>query len=120
MGGLILARAYNIRRNTKQDFFKRIHDVNGCHHFQGAPDRDGYKHFQFEGKDWKAHRLAVVFDGRDPTGMVVMHKCDNPQCVNPAHLDIGTHRDNALDRHRKGRSRGNTFSTKKGVTKEML
>lgn len=115
-----MAKAYNIRRNTKETFFERITEVNGCHHFKGAPDRDGYKHFQFEGKNWKAHRLAVVFDGRDPKDMVVMHSCDNPCCVNPSHLLIGTHGDNMQDKVNKGRARGNTYSTSKGVTKEML
>ena len=116
-----MARAYNIRRNTKEDFFKRITKLpNGCWEFQGNADRDGYRFFQFEGKDWRAHRLSVVFDGRNPTGKQVCHTCDNTSCVNPEHLFIGTAKDNAIDKTIKGRNPGNKWSTKPGVKKENL
>ena len=51
-----------------------------------------------------AHRVAYALaNGEAPAGLVVMHACDNPLCVNPAHLSIGTHADNAQDCIRKGR-----------------
>lgn len=61
----------------------------------------------------KAHRLAwELANGRPvPAGLKVMHLCDNPACVNPAHLIIGTIRDNILDSIRKGRY--NTFGIRK-------
>jgi HNH endonuclease len=110
-----------MQKNTKNDFFTRIIvKDNGCHEFQSYADRDGYRFFQFEGKEWKAHRLAVVFDGRDPAGKVVMHHCDNPACVNPKHLSVATQQENNLDKILKGRAKGNIWPTRKGLTKEML
>lgn len=101
-------------KNTKQDFFARIiKQPNGCWLFNSHADKDGYRFFQFEGKDWRAHRLSVVFDGRDPTGKVVCHSCDNTSCVNPAHLFIGTQTDNNNDKVQKGRAKGNTDPNKK-------
>lgn len=51
----------------------------------------------------KASRVAVFLDGRDPSGWVVRHKCDNPPCVNPDHLLLGTYADNSRDALDRGR-----------------
>jgi hypothetical protein len=66
---------------------------------------DGYGAFQVESKrQISAHRYSYqLHHGEIPAGMVVMHSCDQPLCVNPSHLSIGTTADNARDAFRKGR-----------------
>lgn len=77
-------------------------------------DRDGYAILPggTSGVHIKAHRLAwALHNGADPAGMVVMHLCDNPPCVNPEHLMLGTKGDNRADcvgkdRHSHGENHG--------------
>ena len=61
-----------------------------------------------------AHRQAMIDAGYDVTGKVVMHLCDNPPCVNVEHLCLGTLAENTLDRHAKGRTRGNPWRDERG------
>lgn len=66
--------------------------------------RRGYGRISWRSKSWIAHRLAwVLVKGDIPEGMVICHACDNPPCVNPTHLFLGTVEDNIADRQRKGR-----------------
>jgi hypothetical protein len=78
-------------------------DDGMCLPWAGRRDEDGYGHF---GKSGSAHRLAWedANGQRIPPGLVVMHTCDNPPCINPAHLVLGAIADNNRDRHAKGRT----------------
>lgn len=66
---------------------------------------DGYGRGWVEGRHVRAHRWAwETVNGAIPTGLHVLHRCDNPPCVNISHLFLGTNADNIQDRSRKHRS----------------
>lgn len=77
----------------------------GCWIWVGARLPRGYGRFYYRGRVQYAHRVALrLLRGADvPDHLVVMHSCDNPSCVNPAHLAVGTQRDNMRDASNKGR-----------------
>lgn len=76
-----------------------------CWEWIGADDGHGYGVFRFGGRATKAYRVAwELAHGREiPKGMVVCHACDNPGCVRPDHLFLGTHGDNVRDMAAKDR-----------------
>lgn len=64
----------------------------------------GYGRIYKDGRNVTTHRASwELANGTIPAGLWVLHRCDNPPCVNPAHLFLGTNRDNIADRHAKGR-----------------
>ena len=102
-------------------FFMQI-DKKGtsCWMWTGTKSHNGYGVIGVNGKNIRAHRFSwSVFNNKDiPDGMVVMHSCDNPSCVNPEHLSIGTHYDNEADKVAKGRqARGESLSKAQGNQK---
>lgn len=77
---------------------------NGCWYWQGAISND-YGVFQYEGGRKQAHRVSyALFVGPVADGLVMRHKCDRRICVNPAHLEPGTHAENMQDMVDRGRS----------------
>lgn len=71
----------------------------------------GYGIRQYKGRLWKAHRAAWDETyGPIPEGMRVLHKCDNPPCINPEHLFLGTQGDNVIDMAAKGRHGKSTLT----------
>ena len=78
--------------------------TTGCLLWLNATNPDGYGNVMVDSVKWLAHRAAwTVHRGPIPSGMLVLHKCDTPQCLNPDHLFLGTSRDNVIDKVRKGR-----------------
>lgn len=92
-------------KNPEEAFISRsAHRETGCVEWTGSSDAKGYGQLRIGGKLIKAHRYAWSrANGPIPKGMVVLHKCDNPSCVNVDHLSAGTQLENVHDMDAKGR-----------------
>lgn len=96
--------------SAEERFWFQVKKSNGCWSWVAATDKDEYGIFRgaIAGTTYtKAHRFSYVLHTGEiiPDGMVVMHSCDNPRCVNPAHLSLGSTLDNMRDKIAKGRAR---------------
>ncbi len=82
-----------------------IKNKDDCWNWLGGKSSDGYGNFRFEGKIVGSHVVAYKLhhNVNDLKGLHVLHTCDNPSCVNPEHLFLGTASDNAIDKVSKGR-----------------
>lgn len=79
----------------------------GCLEWTGSRSKLGYGRIVIRGVEHYTHRKAWErVNGPIPDGLMVRHKCDNPPCMNVAHLELGTHADNMADMSERGRAKG--------------
>ena len=99
-----------MRLSMEQRFWAKVAKAGPNECWLWTAYRSAFGHGQFRvskvpNRKDNAARIAYALSfGPIPDGMVIRHKCDNPPCVNPAHLEIGTHADNVADRVKRGRS----------------
>ena len=80
-------------------------EKTGCLEWTGALDSDGYGVFWWNGRTHRSHRVSYQwFHGSLEEGDVLLHTCDNPICVEPTHLSIGSQSENLTDMKEKGRA----------------
>lgn len=85
-------------KNTKLDFMSRYDvAVSGCFEWTGAVNASGYGIQRYERKVQLAHRVSYEINIGPIGDLLVCHSCDNPLCINPSHLFLGTHQDNMDD-----------------------
>lgn len=98
--------------SQEKRLWSKVSKTGPCWLWNGHRSSKGYGKTHFCGKMILTHRLSwVLFNGPMPSGLFVLHRCDNPPCVNPKHLFLGTALDNARDcvlknRHAKGSTSG--------------
>ena len=109
-----MKQKYTLERN-KIEFWRRVHkdgsiplhapELGPCWEWEGAcTGTMGYGAKVWEGQLQYTHRISwLIAYGFIPHGMLVLHKCDNPKCVNPDHLFLGTFKTNSDDMNKKGR-----------------
>lgn len=95
---------------TQGRFWSKVekHGPDECWEWQAYTGSKGYGTFKVDGKTLLAHRFSYeIVNGPIKGGLFVRHKCDNPRCVNPKHLELGTHADNMRDMVERGRGASN-------------
>ncbi len=97
------------RRLLVLSIYKRFHagyspePNSGCWLWEKSCDKNGYGYIKYKDKTTKAHRVSLLLIDIDIENKMVLHKCDNPSCVNPTHLFVGNAKDNMQDMLSKNR-----------------
>src|SRR5688572_10549788 len=103
-----------IDKKTKLRFWKKVKKNKKCWTWRACKSITGYGEFCFKNKMIAAHRFSWImfYKKTIAKGKFILHRCDNPPCVRPSHLFLGTAKDNALDTAKKGRNGMHTHPEK--------
>lgn len=91
---------YQRAKSTLERFWSKVEKTETCWEWTASTSHGGYGFIGIgrKGKVRYAHRYSwIIHFGKIPKGLLVLHKCDNPPCVNPNHLFLGTQKDNMID-----------------------
>lgn len=92
--------------NPAEMFTKVVITQQGCWEYRGSRTKANYGRIWVNGKHHYAHRLSWEYSNKTSAeDLCICHHCDNPPCINPAHLFLGTPKDNAIDKAKKGRAK---------------
>ena len=120
-----------IPKDTEKAFWEKVTRSDNCWEWQAGKDKDGYGRFRYRGEKRQAHRVSwELMTGQEPTDCV-LHSCDNPSCVKPDHLSIGTTQENTRQMVNRGRhntrrldpnkvKRARKLLTNKKITQEKI
>jgi len=120
-----------MRPNTSDNFWCKVNKQSGrygsngqfpteCWEWTGCTNR-GYGEIRFYRKQQKTHRVSwILHFGEIPNELSVLHKCDNPTCVRPDHLFLGTPKDNHTDGVNKGRIHFPSQKSRRKCTEEQV
>ena len=96
----------NIKQENIHLFWEKVKKTDTCWEWTAAKNEKGYGVFGIGKETDKAHRISYrLLVSEIPQGLFVCHKCDNPKCVNPDHLFLGTAQDNVKDMILKKRNK---------------
>lgn len=103
--GIYCSRKCQHFKTPEQRFWEKVDKAGDCWVWRSTTNSSGYGWMGIKGKMVAAHRYSwELHNGRIiPKGMYICHTCDNPPCVNPSHLFLGTSKDNTADKMAKGR-----------------
>jgi HNH endonuclease len=94
-------------RDVRERFFEKVdtgNTVNGCWLWLAGKNHQKYGRFYYDGWDQPAHRVAYILaNGPVDPKLLACHSCDQPSCVNPSHIFMGTQKQNMEDCKKKGR-----------------